>query len=137
MALKSFLMNEIYDLRQQLAQIPSKEKQKKYLSNNKICIKELKTKLQLFQKEKKTLRDENINKQSKIETVFNQNNELLNLSQLSTNNRKISTKGRLSHESPQKYVSQKSRKNTSNNSFGNNFIYLFHLTVLEAYLMKR
>lgn len=78
MALKQFLMNKIYNLRQQLAQIQSKEKQlKKDQSNNKRCIKNLEMKLQNFQKENQILRDEKISKRSILDTVLNQNNKLL------------------------------------------------------------
>ena len=101
MALKSFLINEIYDLRQQLVQIQLKEKQEKQdQSHNERCIiKELEIKLQHSQKENQTLRDENISKRNIIETVLNQNNELLKISQLSTNNRKNSSQGVLCHQS--------------------------------------
>ena len=71
MALKSFLMNEIYDLRQRLAQIQLQEKQDQ--THNGRLIKELEMKLQYFQKENQTLRDENISK--RIEAVLNQINE--------------------------------------------------------------
>ena len=117
MALKSFLMNEIYDLRQQLAQIQLQEKQDQ--THNGRLIKELEMKLQYFQKENQTLRDENISK--RIEAVLNQNNELLKISQPLTNNRKNSTQGILRHQSAKSDVFQKSGKNTSNKSFSNNF----------------
>ena len=56
MVLKSFLMDETYDLRQQLAQIQLKEKlEKQDQSNNERFIKELEMKLQHFQKENQTL----------------------------------------------------------------------------------
>ena len=55
-------------------------------------------KLQHFQKENQTLPDENISKRNIIETVLNQNDELLKISQLSTNNRKNSTQGILCHQ---------------------------------------
>ena len=70
-ALKPFLMNEIYELRQQLAQIAFKDKQeeKKDRSNNERCIKELGMKLQHFQKVNQILRNENLSK--RIETMLN------------------------------------------------------------------
>ena len=53
MALKSFLMNEIYYPRQELAQIQLKEKQEKQdQCHNERFIKELEMKLQHFQKKK-------------------------------------------------------------------------------------
>ena len=70
--LKSFLMNEIYDLRQELDQ------QSKCL-NKQEDLTELKTKLQYLEKENQSLKEENENKRKIIETVLNQNNELLKL----------------------------------------------------------
>ena len=106
MALKQFLMNKIYNLRQGLAQIQSKEKQlKKDQSKNKRCIKNLEMKLQNFQKQNQILRDENIGKRSILDTVLNQNNKLLNLIQISIKSRKIS-KAKLSHESSKKCISK-------------------------------
>ena len=50
-----------------------------------------------FQKENQNLRDENISKKNIIETVLSQNNELLKISQLSTNNRKkLNSRGTMS-----------------------------------------
>ena len=71
-ALKSFLMNEIYDLRQELIQ-PSK------CLNKQEDLTELKTKLQYLEKENQSLKEKNENKRKIIETVLNQNNELLKL----------------------------------------------------------
>ena len=71
-ALKSFLMNEIYDLQQELNQ-PSKS------LNKQEDLTELKTKLQYLEKENKSLKEENENKRRRIETVLNQNNKLLKL----------------------------------------------------------
>ena len=66
-------MNEIYDLRQELDQ------QSKCL-NKQENLTELKTKLQYLEKENESLKEENENKRKIIETVLNQNNELLKLS---------------------------------------------------------
>ena len=66
--LKSFLMNEIYDLRQELDQ------QSKCL-NKQEDLTELKTKLQYLEKGNQFLKEENENKRKIIETVLNQNNE--------------------------------------------------------------
>lgn len=80
MALKLFLINDIYDLRQDLAQIQSKEKQgRKHRSDNERSIYELDIKLPHLQKENQTLRDDHISKRSITQTVLNQNNELLKL----------------------------------------------------------
>ena len=68
-ALKSFLVNEIYDLRQELNQ-PIKS------SNKQEDLTELKTKLQYLQRENQHLKEENENKRRRIEAVLNQNNEL-------------------------------------------------------------
>ena len=70
--LKSFLMNQIYDLRQELDQ------QSKCL-NKQEDLTELKTKLQYLEKENQSLKEENENKRKIIETVLNQNSELLKL----------------------------------------------------------
>ena len=59
----------------------------------KLDSQKLEMKLQHFQKENQTLRDENISKRNIIETVLNQNNELLKISQLSKNKKKTSLKG--------------------------------------------
>ena len=65
-------MNEIHDLRQELNQpIKSLNKQED--------LTELKTKLQYLQRESQSLKEKNENKRRRIETVLNQNNELLKL----------------------------------------------------------
>ena len=67
-------MNEIYDLRQELNQpIKSLNKQEHLI--------ELKTQLQYLQRENQPLKEENENRRRIIETVLNQNNELLKLNQ--------------------------------------------------------
>ena len=77
-------MNEIYDLRQELNQ-PSK------CLNKQDDLKELKTKLQYLEKENQSLKEENENKRKIIETVLNQNNELLKL------NHEIYNKNNVTH----------------------------------------
>ena len=77
-------MNEIYDLRQELNQ-PSK------CLNKQGDLKELKTKLQYLEKENQSLKEENENKRKIIETVLNQNNELLKL------NHEIYNKNNVTH----------------------------------------
>ena len=84
-ALKSFLMNEIYDLRQELNQ-PSKS------LNKEEDLAELKTKLQYLERGRnQSLKEENENKRRRIETVLNQNNELLKL------NHEIYNKNNVTH----------------------------------------
>ena len=84
-ALKSFLMNEIYDLRQELNQ-PSKS------LNKQEDLTELKTKLQYLERGRsQSLKEENENKRRRIETVLNQNNELLKL------NHEIYNKNNVTH----------------------------------------
>ena len=83
-ALKSFLMNEIYDLRQDQNQ-PSKSLDKQE------NLSELKTKLQYLERENQSLKEESENKRRRIETVLNQNNELLKL------NHEIYNKNNVTH----------------------------------------
>ena len=75
MALKVFLMNEIYDLRQEI-QIRGKSKN---FSKNNRPIKEMKSKLQWYERENQTLKDKFASKKNIIETILNQNNELIKL----------------------------------------------------------
>ena len=83
-ALKPFLINEIYDLRQELNQpIKSLNKQEDLI--------ELKTQLQYLQRENQSLKEENENKRRMIETVLNPNNELLKL------NHEIYNKNNVTH----------------------------------------
>ena len=77
-------MNETYDLRQELNQ-PSKS------LNKHGDLTELKTKLQYLEKENRSLKEENENKRRRIETVLNQNNELLKL------NHEIYNKNNVTH----------------------------------------
>ena len=90
MAIKSFFMNEIYDLRQEISSLQLKRQQEKLNqsgSNNvcekdeKIIIEDLKTKLDFYQRENQLLKDEAMAKQPTIETILYQNNELLKLDQ--------------------------------------------------------
>ena len=73
MALKAFLMNEIYDLQQEI------EKRDKNFSKNNRSIEEMKSKLQCYERENQILKDENASKKNIIETILNQNNELIKL----------------------------------------------------------
>ena len=88
MAIKSFFMNEIYDLRQEISSLQLKLQQEKLNQsgyNNtcekdeKIIIEDLKTKLDFYQRENQLLKDETMAKQRTIETILYQNNELLKL----------------------------------------------------------
>ena len=90
MAIKSFFMNEIYDLRQEVSSLQLKLQQEKLNQSgcNNICEKEeniiiedLKTKLDFYQRENQLLKDETMAKQRTIETILYQNNELLKLDQ--------------------------------------------------------
>ena len=83
-ALKSFLMNKIYDLRQELNQpIKSLNKQED--------LTKLKAQLQYLQRENQSLKEENENKIRRIETVLKQNNKLLKL------NHEIYNKNNVTH----------------------------------------
>ena len=89
---KSYLINEIYDLRQELNQpIKSLNKQED--------MTELKTQLQYLQKENQSLKEENGNKRKRIETVLNQNNELFTL------NNEVYNKNNVTH-SQEKYIKE-------------------------------
>ena len=88
--IKSFLINEIYDLRDEISSRQLKPQQEKLnqSGNNNICgqdkniiIENLEIKLDFYQGEKQLLKDEAIAKQRIIETVLYQNNEILNLDQ--------------------------------------------------------
>ena len=90
MAIKSFFMNEIYDLRQEISSLQLKRQQEKLnqSGNNNVCekdekiiIEDLKTKLDFYQRENQLLKDEAMAKQPTIETILYQNNELLKLDQ--------------------------------------------------------
>ena len=121
-------MNEIYDLRQELNQpIKSLNKQEDLI--------ELKTQLQYLQRENQSLKEENENKRQIIETVLNQNNELLKL------NHEIYNKNNVTHhqeksikECPKrndfqiasatatKKIKQALEKNMNNSNNNNRFI---------------
>ena len=88
MAIKSFFMNEIYDLRQEISSLQLKLQQEKLNQSgyNNICEKDekintedLKTKLDFYQRENQLLKDETMAKHWTIETIPYQNNDLLKL----------------------------------------------------------
>ena len=82
LALKSFLKEEIYDLRQKIWSVRSQLEQERLLhSRNSDCVEkeennnqELKDKLHSFHTENQLLREEIKNKQKTIETTLKQNN---------------------------------------------------------------
>ena len=90
MAIKSFFMNEIYKLRQEILSLQLKLQQEKLnqSGNNsvwekaeKIITENLKTKLKFYQRKNQLSKDETLTKQRTIETILHQNNELLKLHQ--------------------------------------------------------
>ena len=93
MAIKSFFMNEIYELKQEIStlQLQLHHKKLNQSGNNNVCEKEekiiiedLKTKLGFYQRKNQLLKDEKMTKQRTIETILYQNNELLKLDQFIT-----------------------------------------------------
>ena len=90
MAIKSFFMNEIYELRQEISSLPLKLQQEKLnqSENNNVCEKDekiifenLKTRLEFYQRENQPLKEEMMTKQRTIETILHQNKKLLKLHQ--------------------------------------------------------
>ena len=86
-AIKSFFMNEIYDVRQEISSLQLKLQQEKLNQSGynicekdeKIIIEDLKTKLDFYQRENQLLKDETMAKQRTIKKILYQNNELLKL----------------------------------------------------------
>ena len=86
LALKSFFMEEIYDLRQEISSVRSQlEQERLHHSRNNDCVEkeknnnqELKDKLHSCQIENQLLREEIKNKQKTIETILKQNNNFSN-----------------------------------------------------------
>ena len=90
MTIKSFFMNEIYELRQEISSLQLELQQDKLnqSGNSNVCEKaekiifeNLKTKLEFYQRENQLLKDETMTKQRTIETILHKNNELLKLHQ--------------------------------------------------------
>ena len=81
MAIKSFFMNEIYELRQEISSLQLKLQQEKLnqSGNTKVCEKEDEN--IIYRRENQLLIDETMTKQGTIETILHQNNELLKLDQ--------------------------------------------------------
>ena len=86
LALKSFFMEEIYDLRQEISSVRSQlEQERLHHSRNNDCVEkeknnnqELKDKSHSCQIENQLLREEIKNKQKTIETILKQNNNFSN-----------------------------------------------------------
>ena len=85
MEIKSFIMNEINDPRQEISSLQLKLQQEKLNQsrNNNVCgkeekiiIEDLKAKLDFHQRENQLLKDETMAKQRTIETILYQNNDL-------------------------------------------------------------
>ena len=81
MAIKSFFMKEIYELRQEISSLQLKLQQEKLnqSGNTKVCEKEDEN--IIYRRENQLLIDETMTKQGTIETILHQNNELLKLDQ--------------------------------------------------------
>ena len=81
MAIKSFFMKEIYELRQEISSLQLKLQQEKLnqTGNTKVCEKEDEN--IIYRRENQLLIDETMTKQGTIETILHQNNELLKLDQ--------------------------------------------------------
>ena len=122
MEIKSFFMNEIYELRLEISSLQLKLQQEKLnqSGNNKVCEKEdkniiiedLKTKLEFYQRENYLLKDETMTKQRTIETILHHNIELLKLDQYFNKNIKQETTVRNSKEKVEKpsKISQETKK---------------------------
>ena len=121
MAIKSFFMNEIYDLRQEISSLQLKLQQEKLNQSgyNNMCekdeniiIEDLKTKLDFYQRENQLLKDETMAKQRTIETILYQNNELLKLDQYYNKNIEQEITVSKAEEKVQKLnkISQESKK---------------------------
>ena len=104
MEIKSSFMNETNDLRQEISSLQLKLQQEKLdqSRNNNVCgkdekiiIEDLKTKLDLYQRENQLLKDEAMAKQRTIETILYQNNELLKLNQYYNRDIELSKKSSL------------------------------------------
>ena len=120
-AIKSFFMNEIYELRQEISSLQLKLQQEKLnqSGNNNVCgkvekiiIENLKTKLEFYQRKNQLLKDKTIRKQRTIEKSFHQNNELLKLHQYYNKNIEQETIVRNAEEKVEKLseISQEPKK---------------------------
>ena len=85
MALKSFLMNEIFDLRQEITSLTlqlqreklSKSKANPFENEEKIVIENLKSQITSFNTENKFLKEEMKSKQNILDEILHQNSQLL------------------------------------------------------------
>ena len=96
LALKSFFMEEMYDLRQDISFARSQLEQERLHHSRNDCVKkeennneELKDKSHSCQIENQLLREEIKNKQKTIEMILNQNNELLKYDHYFDQNRMV------------------------------------------------
>ena len=80
-------MNEIYELRLEI------EKRGKIYSKNDMSIEEMKSRLQSYERENQSLKDENVNKKNVIDTILHQNNELLKLNHAVSNRNQTENDG--------------------------------------------
>ena len=121
MAIKSFFMNEIYELKQEIStlQLQLQHKKLNQSGNNNVCekdekiiIEDLRTKLGFYHRKNQLLKDEKMIKQRTIETILYQNNELLKLDQYYNKNIEQETIVRNSEEKVEKLseISQQSKK---------------------------
>ena len=87
MALKSFLMNEIFDLRQEITSLQLELQQKKlsklktdsYENEEKIVTENLKSPIASYKTENKFLKEEMKSKQNILDEILHQNSQLLKL----------------------------------------------------------
>ena len=85
MTLKSFLMNEIFDLRQEIKSLKlqlqqeklSKSKTNPYENEEKIVIENLKSQITSYKTENKFLKEEMKSKQNILDEILHQNSQLL------------------------------------------------------------
>ena len=85
MALKSFLMNEIFDLRQEITSLQLELQQKKlcksktdsYENEEKIVIENLKSQIASYKTKNKFLKEEMKSKQNILDEILHQNSQLL------------------------------------------------------------
>ena len=85
MALKSFLMNQIFDLRQEITSLQlqlqqeklSKSKTNSSENEEKIVIENLKSQIALYKTENKFLKEEMKSKQNILDEILHQNRQLL------------------------------------------------------------
>ena len=140
MAVKSYLMDEIYNLKKQKQNTSKLEKNTEQVNNG--LVEELKTKIKLLENEKKLLREEQDNNKKIIDTVLHHNTSLLkHLETLHQNpysykspdvNKKLSAD--LSKKFQRKKGSKESNENVNssdNNQNWNNLVYILGDSMLK------